>query len=184
MCQNRTYSQINADLTDYLPLSGGTMTGALTLHGVLYDNRLTEGSSQVLNGTGTTLYVGNTSLSNLQLQTSSGTFKVHDMIPSSGTITTVQGYSNGSCSITYYKIGNIVVCNGTYTTGSSVASDLNNALFALPYTPVAPFNFISSIESDIGYVNMYGSTDGYTWPREALSTSKTYNIAFTYLTND
>lgn len=54
----------------YLPLSGGTLTGYLTLGGTLQDNRITTGNKQLMNTSGSIIYCGNPA-TNLQLESKS-----------------------------------------------------------------------------------------------------------------
>lgn len=54
--------------TAYLPLSGGTVTGNFKLNGLLLSDNFTGMNPQVLNPTATVLFLGNTSLTNINYE--------------------------------------------------------------------------------------------------------------------
>lgn len=58
--------------SNYASTSSPTFTGNLTYQGVLYCNSLTTTNKQVLNGSNYTVNVGNSSISNVTLETSNG----------------------------------------------------------------------------------------------------------------
>ena len=57
--ENKLTGNIDTHTHSYLPLAGGTLTGPLTIGGMLSDSRITTGNKQLINTNGTTLYLGN-----------------------------------------------------------------------------------------------------------------------------
>lgn len=113
---------INASGGDYLPLSGGTVTGATT-----FNSTLTAGSTLYAN---TNAYIGTTSRSqtNLYLRASGGTWRLqitssgalYIVSPNSSVPTVQHAVASGSTSTTAEYMTTKVKANGTTYTANSL----------------------------------------------------------------
>ena len=91
--------------------------------------------------------------------------------------------TGSDASITFTRIGKLVIMHGWFKTGQNLTGDINTYIFNVPqgFAPRNPFEFIGANETTTALINFYVDGSAQVFTRTQLATNKKYNFSHCYL---